>query len=141
MKKAFIFLCFIGSFAFSNAQSIAVKEINKLLNDQVTSWNAGNVDEFMTAYWNDDSLMFVGKNGVTYGYGNVLNNYRKHYPDTVAMGRLSYNILHIKELSPSYYFIVGKYTLNRSIGDAQGHFTLLFRKINGKWMIICDQSS
>src|SRR5687768_11918256 len=141
MKKPVIALLSLMSFYFSNAQSIAEKDINKVLSNQVVSWNAGDLDVFMEGYWNNDSLMFVGKKGVTYGYQNVLNNYRKGYPDTAAMGQLSYDIIHIKELSPAYYFIVGKYHLARSIGDAQGHFTLLFRKINGKWLIICDQSS
>ena len=141
MKKAIFFLFFLCSVFFTIAQSPSENEISIILNSQIKSWNEGNVNEFMTGYWNHDSLMFVGKNGVTYGYGNVLNNYKKYYPDTVAMGKLSYDIIHIKAFSPEYYFIVGKFYLKRTIGDAQGFFTLIFRKINGKWLIISDHSS
>ena len=36
----------------------------------------------MKGYWNNDSLMFIGRNGVTYGYQNTLMNYKKNYPNT-----------------------------------------------------------
>jgi hypothetical protein len=95
----------------------------------------------MKTYWKSDSLMFIGKNGVTYGWNNTLNNYKKNYPDTVAMGKLSFNILSVKRLSTEYFHVVGKWYLQRSIGDLSGHYTLLIKKIKGRWMIIADHSS
>jgi hypothetical protein len=47
----------------------------------------------------------------------------------------------LKRLSKEYYHVTGKWFLKRSIGDLSGHFTLLFRKINNKWVIISDHSS
>jgi len=44
-------------------------------------------------------------------------------------------------LSAEYYFIVGKWALERKAGDVDGSFTLLLRKIKGTWVIICDHSS
>jgi ketosteroid isomerase-like protein len=123
------------------AQSHAEKEILAILNEQTISWNNGNLEEFMKGYWNNDSLIFVGKNGVTYGYANALNNYKKSYPDTTSMGKLAFDILNVKKLSPEYYFVIGKWMLTRSAGNLQGHYTLVFKKINGKWKIISDHSS
>jgi hypothetical protein len=57
------------------------------------------------------------------------------------MGKLSFDILEVKRLSPGYYFVVGKWFLKRSVGDIGGMYTLLFRKINGKWVIVVDHSS
>ena len=85
--------------------------------------------------------MFIGKTGVTYGWQNTLNNYKKGYPDAAAMGKLKFNILHVKKLSSLYYSVVGKWFLTRSIGNVDGHFTLLFKKIRGNWLIISDHSS
>ena len=85
--------------------------------------------------------MFIGKSGVTYGWTNTLNNYKKNYPDTVAMGKLSFNILSVKRLSIEYFHVVGKWHLQRSIGDLSGHYTLLIKKIKGRWVIIADHSS
>ena len=117
------------------------KEIFDLLNRQTLSWNKGNIDEFMKGYWNNDSLMFIGKSGVTYGYNNTLNNYKKNYSDSAQMGKLFFDIKMVKKLSPEYYWVLGKWFLKRSVGDVGGHYTLLFRKIKGRWMIVADHSS
>ena len=37
--------------------------------------------------------------------------------------------------------VVGKWHLQRTAGDLQGIFTLLLKKINGKWLIAADHSS
>ena len=55
--------------------------------------------------------------------------------------KLTFTLIQVKQLSPEYFHVTGKYYLTRTIGDASGHFTLMFRKINGKWVIISDHSS
>jgi ketosteroid isomerase-like protein len=115
--------------------------IRKLLTIQTESWNRGDIEGFMQTYWKSDSLLFIGKSGVRRGWEPTLANYKKNYPDTVAMGRLSFDILEVKHLSPEYFFVVGKWMLSRTIGDLSGHFDLLLRKIKGRWYIIADHSS
>ena len=123
------------------AQTPDVKEILSILENQTRSWNQGNIEKFMDGYWKNDSLMFIGQSGVTYGFRNTLNNYKKNYSDTAKMGKLFFTILETKKLSPEYYFVLGKWFLKRSIGDIGGHYTLLFRKIKGRWVIVSDHSS
>lgn len=139
MKKLLFVCLLISSAVFS--QSKDETAIRNLLDVQTKAWNAGNIEAFMKGYWENDSLMFIGQSGVTYGWKNTLNNYKKNYPDTAAMGKLSFNIIMVKKLSDKYYQVVGKWYLQRTIGDASGHFTLLFQKINGEWVIIADHSS
>lgn len=117
------------------------KKIRQILNDQTTAWNRGDIETFMKGYWKSDSLMFIGKNGVTRGWQRTLDNYRKGYPDTAAMGKLSFDLVDIKKLSSRYYHVVGKWMLKRSIGDLSGHYNLLFKKIKGNWVIVADHSS
>ena len=135
-----VFLVQMASYSVY-AQSSEEKQILGILDAQITAWNEGNLEKFMQGYWQNDSLMFVGKSGVTYGFQNTLNNYRKSYPDKEKMGTLSFDILQVKKLSPDHYHVVGKYMLKRSAGDLSGHYTLLIKKINGKWVIISDHSS
>ncbi|MEO7982530.1 MAG: DUF4440 domain-containing protein [Bacteroidota bacterium] len=123
------------------AQSKDELAIRDLLARQTAAWNRGDIDNFMKGYWENDSLMFIGKSGVTYGWTNTLNNYKKGYPDTAAMGKLAFTLIQVKKLSKEYYHVTGKWFLKRSIGDVGGHYTLLFRKINGSWVIISDHSS
>lgn len=103
--------------------------------------NSGNINTFMEPYWQSDSLMFIGNTGVTFGWENTRENYLKSYPDTNAMGKLSFEILHMKRLSVLYYYVVGKWQLSRTGGDLSSHFTLSFKKINDKWVIVSDHSS
>ena len=116
-------------------------QVRQLLADQTEAWNRGDIDSFMKTYWESDSLMFIGKNGVTYGWINTLNNYKKSYPDTTAMGKLSFDIISVKRLSFQYFHVIGKWHLQRSIGDLSGHYTLLLKKIKGRWLIVADHSS
>jgi ketosteroid isomerase-like protein len=135
----FLFLCILS--LISSAQKKDEKEILITIDFQKKAWNDGDINRFMETYWKNDSLMFIGKTGVTYGWQNTLNNYKKGYPDTAAMGKLDFDILHIKKLSDLYYFVIGKWYLTRSKGNIGGHFTLLFKKIKNKWLIVSDHSS
>jgi ketosteroid isomerase-like protein len=139
--KNILTILFVLSVFIGQAQSKDETTIRQIMNDQTKAWNRGDIDGFMKGYWENDSLMFIGKSGVTYGWKNTLNNYKKNYPDTVTMGKLAFDILVVKRLSSEYYQVVGKWHLKRSVGDLSGHYTLLFRKIKNKWVIIADHSS
>ena len=140
MKKILLFPVLFFSLT-ALTQSGDELAIRQLLDDQVKAWNQGNLESFMQGYWKNDSLMFIGKSGINWGWQKTLENYKRGYPDTTAMGKLSFDIIVMKKLSPEYFYVVGKWMLKRSIGDLSGHYNLLFRKINGSWLIIADHSS
>ena len=141
MKKITLIFCLIIVCNFSIAQVDNRTAINNVMNDQLVAWNNGDIDAFMQTYWQNDSLMFIGKTGVTYGWQNTLDNYKKGYPDTAAMGKLDFTIIEIKRLSVLYFHVTGIWHLTRSVGDVGGHFTLLFKKVKDKWVIVSDHSS
>ena len=141
MKKVLLTSLIIVSFFSIFAQSQDETAIKKVMDAQVIAWNDGNINNFMKTYWQNDSLMFIGKSGVTYGWQRTMDNYKKNYPDKAAMGRLSFDLLELKPLSSFYYFVVGQWHLQRSSGSIGGYFTLLFKKINSEWLIIVDHSS
>lgn len=136
-------LCLVFLFALSvNLLSQpAQKAILQVLNQQQLAWNAGDLPAFMEGYWQNDSLLFVGKSGPTYGWQNTLDNYRKNYDSKEKMGTLQFDILSIKKINRSTYFVLGKWHLSRIVGDAGGTFTLLFKRISGQWKITVDHSS
>ena len=140
MKELFLLTCLFTSMA-GFTQSKNELAIRGVLLVQTAAWNRGDVEDFMKGYWENDSLTFIGKSGITYGWANALKNYKKGYPDTVAMGKLNFKIITVKRLSSKYYQVVGKWHLQRSIGDLNGHYTLLFKKIKRHWLIIADHSS
>src|ERR1700741_5052601 len=116
MRSVFVALLTIISFSVFS-QTKDETEVRNVLAKQNAAWNRGDKEAFMKGYWENDSLMFIGKSGVTYGWTNTLNNYKKGYPDTAAMGKLQFTIITVKPLSKKYYHVVGKWHLKRSIGD------------------------
>ncbi|MCB9047498.1 MAG: nuclear transport factor 2 family protein [Chitinophagales bacterium] len=127
--------------ACSNNIGNDVAEITKVMNEQVAAWNNGDITTYMQGYWNNDSLQFIGSKGPKYGYQTTLENYQRSYPDKAAMGELHFSSLQYKRLSNEYYYVTGAWSLTREKDNPHGYFTLLFRKVNDKWVIIADHSS
>jgi uncharacterized protein (TIGR02246 family) len=140
MKFQLLFLLLLAGFT-SWAQSRDEQEIRKVLDMQTAAWNRGDIKGFMQTYWKSDSLLFIGKSGVNRGWDATLKRYQAGYPDTASMGKLSFDIIEVKKLSPDYFYLVGRWMLTRTIGDLSGHFDLLLRKIGKRWYIIADHSS
>ncbi len=114
--------------------------ILKVMADQQSAWNRGDIDEFMKGYWKSDSLLFVGKAAPTKGWQATLDNYKRGYPNKAAMGTLSFNILKVDVLDATNAFVLGGWNV-KTDKDAGGHFTLWFRKINDEWKIVVDHTS
>jgi ketosteroid isomerase-like protein len=140
MKKLF-FLVAILFVIKSQAQKHDEGEIRNLLVQQTEAWNRGDINGFMQTYWQNDSLMFIGKDGITWGWKNTLERYKKGYPDKETMGQLSFDVIQVKKLSAEYFFVVGKWMIKRNAGDLSGHYNLLMKRIKGQWKIIADHSS
>lgn len=145
MKKALLLLAlFYASFTYAQRQIMPDKTmIIRVLTIQQKSWNDGRIEDFMNGYWQSDSLVFIGKKGITKGWQQTLDNYRKSYPDKASMGELEFNIISVELLSHTSAHVVGKWHLKRDAekGDLEGHFTLLFKKIKQRWVIVSDHSS
>jgi ketosteroid isomerase-like protein len=140
MRTLIFALCILSAnilFA-QKADDLSIREV---MQAQQEAWNKGDIESFMKGYWNSDSLMFIGSSGVTYGYNNTLERYRKTYNSREKMGTLKFDLLHVIRLADNVYMVVGKWHLTRTIGDAGGLYTLLFRKINDRWVIISDHTS
>ncbi|GAB2565963.1 YybH family protein [Spirosoma areae] len=140
-------VCFLTVPAFCQQTSATVaanrdrRAILAILKRQTDDWNNGRVDKFMVGYWPSDSLTFVGKAGITYGYQATLASYKKRYPDRASMGTLKFDILQLDFPASDVAYVIGRFHLTRpQIGDADGHFTLLWRKIRNRWVIVSDHS-
>ncbi len=127
---------------FTNSLMAQQKEaILKVLHNLTTNWNKGDLDAFMQGYWKSDSVLFVSPTVPVKGWQNTLNLYKKSYPGHKGMGKLSFKIFKVDILDPNYAFVYGQYHLIREKDAPTGYFTLLFKKINGKWVVVVDHSS
>ncbi|GIV36187.1 MAG: hypothetical protein KatS3mg032_0566 [Cyclobacteriaceae bacterium] len=142
MKHLFIFYWLFLT-CCAGAQSLTEEKaaIMAVLIKQQHDWNAGNLESFMNGYWKSDSLVFTGRSGVTRGWDTVMANYRRNYPSVQEMGRLSFTVLHLQVFANQTAVLVGQWKLKRENDEPGGYFTLLWRKINGNWVIIADHTS
>jgi hypothetical protein len=141
MKKVIALLACVLIVYTTIAQQKNELLVRLVLEQQTQCWNKGDINGFMEGYWKNDSLMFIGKSGATYGWQNTLNNYVKGYPDTASMGKLHFNLLKVAVVSKQDCFVIGKWFLSRTKGNLSGAFTLWLKKIKGRWVIVSDHSS
>ncbi|WP_298530863.1 nuclear transport factor 2 family protein [uncultured Algibacter sp.] len=143
MKKLIILLCMVCAFGgyAQNNEEADIKAINKVLKKQRIAWSNNDLEGFMKGYWKSDSLKFYGANGVTYGWENTLERYQKAYPTEDHTGKLSFKINDISPISEGAYYVLGEYHIKREVGNADGIFMIIFKKINEEWKIIADTSS
>lgn len=116
-------------------------QILETMKQQEQCWNKGNLECYMEGYWQSDSLRFIGSRGLTFGWETTLNNYRRSYPDAAAMGYLTFEILSVEGIGPHHILVLGKWAIERPDGNLSGHYSLIWKKINGAWKIIVDHSS
>ena len=116
-------------------------QIAKALFRQQMAWNQGDLVGFMQGYWENDSLTFISKNGITKGYQKVLSNYQKSYPDKQTMGTLNFELLDMDYECDEHVVVTGKWSLVRLEKPIGGYFTLWFEKIHGEWKIVKDHTS
>ena len=51
-----------------------------------------------------------------------------------------FKINDISKIKEEAYFVMGEYYLTRKVGNANGVFMIIFKKIDGEWKIIADTS-
>lgn len=128
------------NYSFGQKEAESLEIVKMKMKKQENLWNLGNINGFMDFYWKSDSLKFIGKNGITYGWKKTLDNYLKSYPTKQEMGDLSFIIIECSSLSNESIFIIGKWELKK-VQSVGGYFTLLWKKINNDWVIVVDHTS
>lgn len=142
MKKL-VYLFLLGS-AFALAQNTIEadkKGITDMLMAQQKAWNNYDIETFMDGYWESDSLTFYGSGGVIKGWQATLDRYKKSYPSKDHFGTLDFKFNEIAPISEGSYYVMGEYFLKRSVGDTNGIFMLVVKKIHGAWKVIADTSA
>ena len=138
-----LFLCNTLLYSCKEKQLDYCQLLDELIMKQQQSWNEGNIEEFMLSYWKSDSLMFIGKNGIKYGWKKTLDNYKKSYRNKEEMGKLNFTNLDCKPLDSQHHQITGNWKLirNDSLGDLSGYYTLLWKKMEDRWVIVYDHTN
>ena len=125
----------------SSNYEVSKQQITSMMLQTAEDWSKGDLEAFMNGYIKSDSLKFVGSGGITYGWQQTLENYKKGYPTKEHTGTLTFNLLEFDQLANDVFLVIGEFHLKRTVGDADGMFSIILKHINGEWKIIADHSS
>jgi len=114
--------------------------IEAVLTQQAEAWNKGDIAVFMEHYWKSDELTFSSGGQTTRGWQATKDNYIKRYPTREQMGRLTFTQLEIMPLENTAALVLGRWQLARE-SPVGGNFSLVLRRIDGRWLIIHDHTS
>ena len=120
-----------------------VAEVRAVWTAQVDAWNRGDLDGFMTGYWNSPDLVFFSNRAETRGWQQTLNRYRATYKsEGRQMGTLDFPQLEFKVLGPEAVLARGQWRLKMPDGkESTGMTSVLFQKRPEGWRIVHDHSS
>jgi beta-aspartyl-peptidase (threonine type) len=121
--------------------SAVTDAVRDVLQQQQQAWNAGDIDRFMEFYWKSDNLTFSSRGKVTRSWQNVLESYKRRYSSRQQMGELVFDALEITPLGADAALVLGNWTVRREPDAIGGNFTLVLRRLEGKWLIVHDHTS
>jgi uncharacterized protein (TIGR02246 family) len=116
-------------------------DIEAILTKQAAAWNRGDIDAFMDGYWKSDELTFSSGGETTRGWTQTKDRYKQRYATREQMGTLTFSQLEVTMLGDSAALVLGRWHLMREPMPVGGNFTLVFRRIDGNWVVIHDHSS
>ena len=125
----------------SPADPLEEAQIRAVLDMQTAAWNRGDIDAFMTSYWNSEQTEFLGASGIAHGWQALLDRYHHSYPDRKSMGTLSFSDLEVHLTCADAAYVVGKFHLARESDQPSGVFSLDFRKLPEGWRIVLDHTT
>ena len=114
--------------------------IRQVLQTQQLAWNAGDIDQFMESYWKSEDLTFSSGGKLTRTWRGTLESYKERYPSRRDMGKLSFLNLDVTPLGVESALVLGEWQLSRVSLDLGGNFTLVFRRLGDKWVIVHDHT-
>ena len=119
------------------------REILAVVEKSAEDWNRGDLEAYLHSYEQSPDTTFVGTE-VSQGMGEVLDRYRRLYPDAAHMGKTTFSALQARLLNIDLAIVTGRFHLEREDrwgGNRGGLFTLVMRKGPDGWRIIHDHTS
>ena len=116
--------------------------VRAVLAAQVAAWNKGDLDGFMTGYWDSDDLSFYSAGTITKGKKNIAERYTKRYKaEGKEMGQLAFSDIEVQMLGEDTAIVRGRWKLVLKQETPDGLYTLIMKKFPAGWKIVHDHTS
>ena len=121
-------------------------QVAALLRMQAEAWSRGDLEAFTSVYAEDAA--FLTADGLTRGRRDVLERYRKRYPNTAAMGKLTLEVLETRVFPPGKgaagVSVAARWRLEYPAQadrkTAEGLTLVVLRRTGKTWQIVQDAS-
>jgi len=124
--------------AADSAETAIAQQLGVQLETQAAAWSRGDLDAFASVYAED--ALFLSPSGTTRGRAELVERYRRRYPDAAAMGRLTLEVIEVRAGADTAG-VAARWTLSYpDRPDATGLTLLVFRKTVEGWQIVQDAS-
>ena len=115
-------------------------QIMAAMTASAAGWNAGDLDRFMAVY--ADDAVYATRDELLRGRAAIAARYRPGFAgDRNLRGRLSFEPLAFRTISPAHQLVVARWRLTGGVKDEQGLTTLLWERRPAGWRIVSDHSS
>lgn len=140
MRKLILVISLL--FAIPAVAETSEDAIRAVITAQADAWNRGDLEGFMDGYLRSDELVFTSSSRVRRGWQVTWDAYRKRYGSAKeTMGKLTFSALEVHMLGPDAAWVLGRWDLAETPESGGGIFTLVVRKIDGRWLVVHDHTS
>lgn len=121
-----------------NQSTISIKA---MIDAQGDAWNKGNLNAYMAYFWQSSETKHIFNEQVSTGWEAINERLQAKFADPALMGKISYRDLEINVITKDRAIAAARWRYE--VGDfaMDGYFTILVRKIDGRWLIVHDHSS
>ena len=140
MTIVWLFVFLIAASVCIFGDSEIEKDIARILGQQKIAWNRGDLESFMSHYWQSDDFTFQSGGNRLLGWENLRLRYQKNYSGE-NMGKLDFTDLDIKVLSRNIVLVLGRWEVQTEGSTKGGLFRLVFQRKPEGWRIIHDHTS
>jgi uncharacterized protein (TIGR02246 family) len=142
-----ILLSLLPAHAAEPSKESPEEQVAAILRAQADAWSRGDLEAFTSVYAEDAA--FLSPSGLTRGRHEVLERYRKRYPDKAAMGKLTLEVIEARTFpsgkAAEAVSVAARWRLEypgqAERKTAEGLTLLVLRRVGGgAWEIVQDAS-
>lgn len=106
------------------------------------AWNRGDLEGFMSFYLDSALTTYVGGTGLRVGYDAIRERYEPLFAPGADRDSLAFEELRVRPISPDVAVGTARWVLrDGGAVTGSGPFTLVLRRVEGRWKIVHDHSS
>ena len=129
--------------AMPASESASRDAIIKVIDMQKNAWNSGDLDTFLTGYYESPDTSYTSGGQEYWGYDALRQKYTKSYGTSRdTMGTLEFSELKVIDVGKYSAYCVGHWHLERKEKQPlEGVFTLVLKNTSAGWKIIHDHTT